>query len=65
MRAHLLRTFYATPASEPDTGWSANDSVYAASEPSRVATTRIAFASTEALSESIEDEYALGGYAGI
>lgn len=59
MRTHLLRTFYPSPAAEPDTGCAANDEEYgkASQDKTRVVTL------VNPLSR--EDEYALGGYAGI
>ena len=67
MRTHLLRTFYPSPAAEPDTGCAANDAecdTPAVAEDSGVRVTALMpAANREALSP--EDEYALGGYAGI
>lgn len=60
MRTHLLRTFYPSPAAEPDTGPAANDERYA--RPDARPTTLVA---VESNPPSREDEYALGGYAGI
>jgi hypothetical protein len=59
MRTHLLRTFYPSPAAEPDTGCAANDEEY--DKPGQDKTRVVAL--VNALSR--EDEYALGGYAGI
>jgi hypothetical protein len=60
MRTHLLRTFYPSPAAEPDTGTAANDAKYdrsgASAKPAAPAPVRML---------SREDDYALGGYAGI
>jgi len=66
MRTHLLHTVHMPPAAEPDTGHAANDAEYdrrsivafvpAAPTPDATPTSR-------ALSP--EDEYTLGGYAGI
>jgi hypothetical protein len=59
MRTHLLRTFYPSPAAEPDTGCAANDEQY--DKPGQDKTRVVALVNTL----SREDEYALGGYAGI
>jgi hypothetical protein len=59
MRTHLLRTFYPSPAAEPDTGCAANDEEY--DKPGQDKTRVVALVNTF----SREDEYALGGYAGI
>ena len=61
MRTHLLRTFYPSPAAEPETGLAANDEQYEA--PAARLATLAAAAEPELLSR--EDDYALGGYAGI
>ena len=67
MRTHLLRTFYRTPAAEPDTGLAANDAQYATSiagsAPTLCELTRLT--SPETNTPSSDDDYALGGYAGI
>ena len=63
MRTHLLRTFHASPASEPDTGPAANDENYGLPEIHQACAERAPRAVPLALSR--EDEYALGGYAGI
>ena len=66
MRTHLLRTVYASSAIEAtasDTGNAANDASYArAPTPATPITTR-----TPPLSRApaAEDDYVLGGYAGI
>jgi hypothetical protein len=63
VRTHLLRTFYPSPAVEPDTGSAANDEEYDLSAVSQATGARAA--TPAPLSLSREDEYALGGYAGI
>ena len=67
MRTHLLRTFYPSPAAEPETGNAANDAKYdtpaAAKDSAARMTTVMPAANHETLSP--EDEFALGGYAGI
>lgn len=59
MRTHLLRTFYPSPAAEPDTGCAANDEEY--DKPGQDKTRVVTLVNTLAR----EDEYAFGGYAGI
>ena len=61
MRTHLLRTFYPSPAAEPDTGLAVNDEEYDLAAVTQAARTAI----PAPLALSREDEYALGGYAGI
>ena len=65
MRTHLLRTFYPSPAAEPDTGCAANDGEY--DQPGREKARVVALVGPAANSAPLskEDEYALGGYAGI
>ena len=63
MRTHLLRTFYPSPAAEPDTGSAANDEAYDLPAVTEALVARTATSAPLALSS--EDEYALGGYAGI
>jgi hypothetical protein len=63
LRTHLLRTFYPSPAAEPDTGLAANDEAYDLAGASR--TPRATVPNPAPLALSSEDEYALGGYAGI
>lgn len=66
MRTHLLRTFYPSPANEPETDSAANDAEYdrpGAVQP--LATRVLALVPANAETLSREDEYALGGYAGI
>jgi len=63
VRTHLLRTFHASPASEPDTGPAANDENYGLPEIHQACAERAPRAVP--LAPSGEDEYALGGYAGI
>ena len=62
MRTHLLRTFYPSPAAEADTGLAANDEQYEGPVAARPLTLA---ASAEPTPRSREDEYELGGYAGI
>jgi hypothetical protein len=62
VRTHLLRTFYPSPAAEPDTGLAANDEEYFPGA-SRAPGATVSTLAPLALSR--EDEYALGGYAGI
>jgi hypothetical protein len=61
MRTHLLRTVYPSSATaEPDTGSAANDACYAADDAARKKPAPfVAPARTE------DDDYVLGGYAGI
>ncbi len=65
MRAHLLRTFYAAPAAEPDTGLAANDADYCGAAEDSAPLRDVARVPRSADAESRENEYALGGYAGI
>jgi hypothetical protein len=67
MRTHLLRTFYPSPAAEPDTGSAANDAEYDASAAVIAPAARVTLLAVapRAGTLSREDEYALGGYAGI
>ena len=62
MRTHLLRTFYPPPSVESDTGLAENDEYYEL--PALVRTITLV-ASNDPKRISPEDEYALGGYAGI
>ena len=66
MRTHLLRTVYASNAVEataPDTGSAANDAIYrfapGAAPPVAVHTAQLIRAPLA------DDDYVLGGYAGI
>jgi len=62
MRTHLLRTFYVLPEAEPDTGRAANDTHYELPPPRA----RLALApAAPPAASSAEDDYVLGGYAGI
>ena len=66
MRTRLLHTVHIPPAAEPDTGLAANDAEYdrrslVAFVPA--APTPDSTSASRALSP--EDEYTLGGYAGI
>ena|GEM_PF-1632871 len=66
MRTHLLRTFYTSPAAEPDTGAAANDAEYDLSSAAKPVPARVvALVPPAPPALSREDEYALGGYAGI
>jgi len=66
MRTHLLRTFYPSPAAEPDTGIAANDDRYEKPEAAgRGARPMALVAATTLQHRSEEDDYVLGGYAGI
>ena len=67
MRTHLLRTFYPSPAAEPDTGSAANYAEYLvpAAVIAPVARVTVLAVPSRADALSREDEYALGGYAGI
>jgi hypothetical protein len=63
MRTHLLRTVYPPAAtSEPDTGCPVNDACYA-DEQTATAKTRLSLIAPPARDE--QDDYVLGGYAGI
>ncbi len=67
MRTHLLHTVHIPPAAEPDTGVAANDTEY----DRRTVVALVPPATTPNASTSAsralspEDEYTLGGYAGI
>jgi len=65
MRTHLLRTFYPSPAAEPDTGCAANDTKYDTAAADKDSGAPVMALMLAANGESTEDEYALGGYAGI
>ena len=66
MRTHLLRTFYPSPAAEPDTGSAANDADYDSPAAAPVPMAHVmVLVPPKACVLSREDEYALGGYAGI
>ena len=61
MRTHLLRTVYpSAAAAEPDTGCAANDARYAADDATKNKSGPLA---SPARAE--DDDYVLGGYAGI
>ncbi len=67
MRTHLLRTFYPSPAAEPDIGCAANDAecdIRAAVKDSGAPVMALMPAANRE-TPSTEDEYALGGYGGI
>lgn len=65
MRTHLLHTVHVPPAAEPDTGTAANDAEY--DRKSVVALVPNAATQSDSNSRALspEDEYTLGGYAGI
>jgi hypothetical protein len=65
MRTHLLRTFYPSPAAEPDTGCAANDEEYDKPGQDKTRVVALVNRTVNATPLSREDEYALGGYAGI
>lgn len=67
MRMHLLRTFYPSPAAEPETGCATNDAKYDTPAADKDSGARVMALVPAANHEtpSREDEYALGGYAGI
>jgi len=66
MRTHLLQTTYLPAAAEADTGSAANDGDYASSTPERQRPRPVAAADPAAKARlQIEDDYVLGGYAGI
>jgi hypothetical protein len=62
-----LRTFYPSPTADPDTGSAANDAVYDPPVVTNVPNARVTTLAvpTKSTTLSREDEYALGGYAGI
>jgi len=70
VRTHLMRTFYPTPKSEPDTGCAANEAC-ATAEPERsvapLSNLRVAPVAkgAEPPANDEHEEYYLGGYAGI
>jgi hypothetical protein len=61
VRTHLLRTFYPPVEAEPEAGAAANDTVY---EPP-AAITILKPSATMPAAKSADDDYQLGGYAGI
>jgi hypothetical protein len=65
MRTHLLRTFYPSPAAEPDTGCAANDAD--CDPPPGAAKAQLRTATTLPVADRTDedDDYQLGGYAGI
>ena len=67
MRTHLLHTVHIAPAAEPDTGVAANDAEYDRTRAIAPVTSATTPAATTSPSRGLspEDEYALGGYAGI
>ena len=65
MRTHLLRTFYPSPAAEPETGCAANDEEYDQPARDKPRAMTLVSATAKPVALSTEDEYALGGYAGI
>jgi hypothetical protein len=64
MRTHLLHTVHIPPAAESDTGTAANDSEY---DRSSLTPQLRALATPDPARRALspEDEYTLGGYAGI
>jgi hypothetical protein len=67
MRTHLLHTVHIPPAAEPDTGVAANDTEYDRTTvvARLVPATTPTYSTSTSRSLSPEDEYTLGGYAGI
>lgn len=66
MRTHLLQTTYLPSAAEADTGNAANDGNYQPGAPERQRPHPVAAADLAANARmQIEDDYVLGGYAGI
>jgi hypothetical protein len=63
MRTHLLQTTYRPSAAEADTGHAANDADYlpALAQPGAA----MPAARPAEIRARIEDDYVLGGYAGI
>ena len=68
MRTHLLRTFYPPAAIEPDTGCAANDQDGGDAAPTPLAPPKpslhVAHVATASANDG-DDDYVLGGYAGI
>jgi len=65
MRTHLLRTFYPSPAAEPDTGCAANDADCDPPPSVAKAQLRTVTPLPAANRTDEDDDYQLGGYAGI
>ena len=66
MRTHLLQTTYLPAAAEADTGSAANDGDYQPCAAERRRPRRVAAADPAAMARmQNEDDYVLGGYAGI
>jgi hypothetical protein len=67
MRTHLLHTVLIPPAAEPDTGVAANDTEYDRRNVVALVppATTLNDSTTTSRSLAPEDEYTLGGYAGI
>jgi len=68
MRTHLLRTIYPPAAAagvEPDTGCACNDECFAPDTAPAAARFRLDTAAPPANDDAVNDEYYLGGYAGI
>jgi hypothetical protein len=65
MRTHLLHTVHVPPAAEPETGFAANDPDYMRRESGAVPTIASPESASAQQRRAIEDDYALGGYAGI
>jgi hypothetical protein len=68
MRTHLLRTVYASPALEAlaaETGSAANDETYAPDPATTPARTGVQPITVTSATFADNDDYVLGGYAGI
>lgn len=68
MRTHLLRTIYPPAAAadvEPDTGCACNDECFDPDTTPPAAKLRLDTAAVPANDDANDDDYYLGGYAGI
>lgn len=66
MRTHLLRTFYPSPAAEPDTGCAANDAdCDPPPDPVKTQLRTVTTLPAANHTDEDDDDYQLGGYAGI
>ena len=66
MRTHLVRTFYPSPAIEFDTDSAANDDCPASASAGSLDTLTRANVEAHGIeAKRVQDEYSLGGYAGI